>query len=558
VAGPPSQVEFPGKQQQRMRMRGTKQASSSVQKKLGRNLQELLENPHVAIPAITGPTSRGMLRRDKMKACMKEVEMVVRKRENRKWLKKRMAQKGGDMVARALAGSLMAAHEDEINTVAIFKHPVYGMASYVRRGTARPNQLVALQMHSNPILRLLAWEELARSGYYFFSWDDEFVCTGMTPETPLEWLNSCLKNSSLRFDEPEGDGAGTWTAGEGEQSVILNFDCGVEVRIGLDTLKTSKVPFLQSIVLSMSPPHLIDIAEVEVGYRPDGWPEDKEVSEDAKDAMGSVVEHWLRLEMEDSELTGRLHDAFAEECDDGLMIGRRWYSSDDRDSFLNDLQGGALEKDAISAVLDVIEGGIRVDAGGEGHWLSSDLIRMEDGSTHTLLNAVWGKHGMDVLENLFDLTGEAAEDAFDKQLSRGKAFGSFLRRVDEQQSGARLLRRFPWEEDALPAPLDFADSLVKKARADGLGTTTGMARKAKGDSNLAMGWAWLSSHGKGEGEAWHFDPDIRDWGGDWVPSLEVLWAASEAVAESGDTEAYVEAMENLRKATGTMQELPDA
>ena len=165
---------------------------------------------------------------------------------------------------------------------------------------------------------------------------------------------------------------------------------------------------------------------------------------------------------------------------------------------------------------------------------------------------------MDVLENLFDLTGEAAEDAFDKQLSRGKAFGSFLRKVDEQQSGARLLRRFPWDEDELPSPLDFADSLVKKGRADGIGTTTGMARKAKGDSNLAMGWAWLSSHGKGEGEAWHFDPDIRDKGGDWVPSLEVLWAASEAVAESGDTEAYVGAMENLRKASGTMQELPDA
>jgi hypothetical protein len=539
-------------------MRGTKQASSSVQKKLGRNLQDLLENPHVAIPAITGPTSRGFLRRDKMKTCMKEIEMVVRKRENQKWLKRRMAQKGGDMIARALAGSLVAAHEDEISTVAIFKHPVYGTASYVRRGTSRPNQFVGIQMHSNAQIRLLAWEELARSGYYFFSWGDEFVCTGMTPEAPLEWLHSCLKESSLRFDEPGGDGKGIWTAGDGKQSVNLSFDCGVEVHVGLDALKTTKEPFLQSIALCMSPPHLIDIAEVEVGYRPEGWPEDKEVSEEAEDGMRAVVERWLRLEVEDSQLIASLHDAFAEQCEEGLMIGRKWYSSEQRSDFLDDLQGGALEKEAISAVLDAIEGGIRVDAGGEGHWLSSDLVRMEDGSTHSLLNAVWGKHGMDVLEDLFDLTGDAAEDAFEKQLSRGKAFGSFLRKVDEQQSGARMLRRFPWQEDELPSPLDFADTLVKKARADGIGTTTSLARKAKGDSNLAMGWAWLSAHGKGEGEAWHFDPDIRDWGGDWVPCLEALWEASESVADSGETEAYIEAMKNLGKATGTMQELPEA
>jgi hypothetical protein len=556
MAGP-AEVTFPGKQQQRMRMRGTKQASISVQKKLGKNLENLLDNPHIAIPAIIGPTSRGILRRDKMKGCMKEVEMVARKKENQKWLKRRMAQKGGDLVARALAGSLIAAHEEEITTVAIFKHPVYGTASYVRRGTGRPTHLVGIQMHSNSQIRLLAWEELARNGYWFFSWGDEFICTGMDPAPPLDWLTSCLRTSSLRFEEPEGDGSGTWSTHDEGQSVNLAFDCGVEVCVGLEALKTNKESFVQSIALSMSPPKLVDITEIDVSYRPEGWPEDGEVSEAANEAMNAVIERWLRLEIEDTKLTENLHDAFAEQCEDGLIIGHRWYSSDDRDSFLDDLQGGALEKEAISAVLDSIEGGIRVDASGEGHWLSSDLVRLEDGSTHSLLNAVWGKHGMDVLETLFDLTGDAAEDAFEKQLSRGKAFGSFLRKVDGQQSGARLLRKFPWDDGVLPSPLDFADTLVKKARADGIGTTTGMARKAKGDGNLAMGWAWLSAHGKGEGEAWHFDPDIRDWGGDWVPCVDSLWAASEAVGDSGDVSDYVAAMELLRTATGTMQELPD-
>ena len=557
MAGP-SQVEFPGKQRQRMRMRGTKQASGSVQKRLKRDLQRLLEDPHVAIPKITGPTARGLFRRDRMKACLKDVRVVVRKKENRKWLRKRMAQKGGDLVARALAGSLVAAHEEDITTVAIFKHPLYGNSSYVRRGIGMPMHQLGVQMHSNPHMRLLVWEELARNGYWFFSWDGGFICSGINPIPPLDWLISCLRECSLDLEEPLDDEEGVWTSGGSGDSVTLTFHGEVVVHLDLDTLKTTKEPFLQSIAFSMSPPRMWDIVETEVNYTPENWPEDREVTEEAKESMEAVMQRWLRLEIEDVNLVARLHDAFSEQCDEGLIIGRRWYPPDERSSFLEDLHGSALEKEAVGAVLDSLEGGIRVDSDGEAHWLSSDLVRLEDGSTHALLNAVWGKHGMDILESLFDLTGDEAEVAFEKQLSRGKAFGSFLRKVDEQQSGARLLRRFPWGDDALPSPLNFADSLVKKGRADGIGTTTGMARKEKGDSNLAMGWAWLSAHGKGEGEAWHFDPDIRDKGGDWVPYLEVLWEASETVAENGVTESYIEAMEDLRKATGTMQELPKA
>jgi hypothetical protein len=42
-----------------------------------------------------------------------------------------------------------------------------------------------------------------------------------------------------------------------------------------------------------------------------------------------------------------------------------------------------------------------------------------------------------------------------------------------------------------------------------------------------------------------------------VPCVDSLWAASEAVGDSGDVSDYVAAMELLRTATGTMQELPD-
>ncbi|GIS29339.1 MAG: hypothetical protein Ct9H90mP1_0670 [Methanobacteriota archaeon] len=33
-----------------------------------------------------------------------------------------------------------------------------------------------------------------------------------------------------------------------------------------------------------------------------------------------------------------------------------------------------------------------------------------------------------------------------------------------------------------------------------------------------MGWAWLVVHDKTESDAWRFDEESRDKGGDWVPA----------------------------------------
>ena len=85
MAGP-AEVEFPGKKKQKIRMRGTKRASDSVQKRLRKNLNVLLEEPHSILPTLSGRTSRGFGRPNKMKSCLKDIEKVINKREDRTWL----------------------------------------------------------------------------------------------------------------------------------------------------------------------------------------------------------------------------------------------------------------------------------------------------------------------------------------------------------------------------------------------------------------------------------------------------------------------------------------
>ncbi len=555
MAGP-SKVEFPGGNKQKIRMRGTKRASDSVQKKLRKSLDSLRDNPRSTLPEILGPTSQGFGRRDKMKACMKDIDRVLARQNDSAWLKKRMAKKGGDLIAKALAGSLVAAMEEEIDTVAVFRHPVYGNASYVRRGTGRPAYMIGLQAHTNPRLRLLPWEELARSGYWFFSWRGGFVCTGINADPPREWLEDMLRAAPLNFEEPVDEG-GRWLCGEEDNAVTLDFHNGVGVTIGLKRLASTKDPFIQDIALSMMPPRLGDVSDYCVTYSPDGWPEDKLVPSDAESAMTPHLERWLRMEIPDSELGGILHDAFCEQLDEGYMIGRRWYSIEDMDGFIEDLQGGKLEKEAVRSALESLEGGVRIDSNGDAHWLAQDFVRLSEGTAFSLLNGVWGKVGLDVLQDMFSIDEGEATPHYEKQLGSGKSFGGFLKKLEDQMSGTRIRKRFPWGSGVLPDPLDFADLLIKKARVDGLGSTTSMARKVKGDSSKAMGWAWLCVHGKEESEAWHFESSIRDKGGDWVPALTKLWEVSGDVCDGAGDDGYREAMDVLKNASGTLGELPE-
>ena len=110
MAGP-SKVQFPGQKKQRMRDRGTKRASEGVRKRLEKNLAALLDDPHARMPTVAYSVKRA--RKDPVQRSLKECAKVISNKNDRKWLGKRMGKNRGDPVARALAGSLHAAHDDE-------------------------------------------------------------------------------------------------------------------------------------------------------------------------------------------------------------------------------------------------------------------------------------------------------------------------------------------------------------------------------------------------------------------------------------------------------------
>ena len=567
MAKPPAEVSFPGSRNRRrkVRVRGIKQASKEIQRRLESNLETLLDDPACFVPEITGELGKVSFfgSKDRMAMTLKEIEILAAKRHDQRWLKKRMVKKGGDEVCRALAGSLLAAGEEDLSTVSVFKHPLYGTSSYLRRGNGKQSHLAGIQNFNHPRLRLLVWDGHAKAGQHFFSWDGGFVCSCSKAEAPPEWIDWVLDKSSVDLSGEDV----RWTVGltedmvRGEEFsengwVLLTFQDGTKVGISPTSLAKTEEPFAQSLAITMMPPNKLgEVCEAEWMWRPRGWPEGEDLPSEGLERLGEVLDTWLRMSLDDAKLSEACRASVLNSIEEGHVVGSSWFHEEDREGFLNHLTGTDDEKRAISTILDSLDKGIHIRSDGVVLSLDSNVVRMEEGACHPNLVSLWPTHGKTVLAGMFGLSDEESQGILDRQARRKQGFGAFLRELGEELDTEMRLRRLPWENEELPEPLGMADRLIRKAIGDGVPSTVSLARKGKGLES-AMGWSWLVVHNKTESDAWRFDESIRDKGGDWVPALQALWDAAEDLLLNDIEEAeedYRNAMKWLAESSGVSE-----
>ncbi len=550
MAGP-SKVQFPGQKKQRMRARGTKRPSAGVLKRLEKNLSELLDEPHAMMPVVAYTAKRA--RKDPVQRSLKECAKVIAKKNDLRWLGKRMTKKRGDGPARALAGSLHAAHDDERSMVAVFDHPLFGNSSFVRRGLAKPTQLVSFQNHGHPRQRLLVWEDHARSGWWFFSMDEGIICTGSEPAPPESWLDGGLSDAPLKFTEKNGVHCSPSASPEQSEGVHLKVGDSHVILADSDLAGVAEGESIpRSVALRTMPPRLVDFAVVEWNWRPEGWPDDKDLPAAAQEKVDEVIDAWLNLSVPDSQLTKALRKALCLNMSEGCIIGERWWAMDDRETMIAAISGSPPEKAALELILSeaLEESGLHIRGDGSFDELDDDVLRLEETSCHANLVALWPEWGGLVLEEIYGITGNDADEIVEKQTKRKQGFGAFLKKMEAERAEHLMLSRFPWKEGDMDGLCGRADALVRKARIDGVGSTITMAKKGKNPAEEAIGWAWINVHERAESEGWHFGSDARDKGGDWVPALKALYEASAALAEGGSSDDYVEAMKAFAARSG--------
>jgi hypothetical protein len=495
-----------------------------------------------------------------MALTLEDIDMVSKKRHDKKWLTKRMSKKSGDVVSRALAGSLLAASGDDFSTVSVFKNPLFGSASYIRRGGGKQSHLAGIQNFNHSKLRMLVWDDHAKAGQWFFSWDKGFVFTGKEPNPPDDWIEYVLENSSIELVGQKTK----WSKGLNESIIDdklftdsgwlrLEFGNGVIIGISKESLISTKESFVQSVAMSMMPPKISSIVESEWVWKPEGWPNDKELPAEGLEKVEEVIQQWLLMIYDDKKLANACRISILNSITDGFVVGSSWYDSENLVKMLEYMNGTEDEKEAISCVIDSLECGIHVRSDGVVIDLEEEVVRFEDSSCHPVLVALWPKYGHIILERLYQISDDEAQNIIDSQTQRKQGFGAFLRELKQSISISQQLNRLPWKEGSLVSPLSFADFLIRKAIENGVASTVSKARKGKG-LEMAMGWAWLNVHERTESDAWRFDESSRDKGGDWVPALQALWDAAEDLLINDNLEAvidYKSAMKWLAEVSGS-------
>tara|TARA_X000000950_G_scaffold287819_1_gene401817 strand:+ start:3833 stop:5536 length:1704 start_codon:yes stop_codon:yes gene_type:complete len=563
-------------------MRGTKHANDATAKRLGRQLRQLLEDPNAYLPDMTWKGRLSWGRRDPVTKTLLNLKKIVAKKDDVKWLSKRMLAKRGDPVGKAFAGSLHAAHDDEISLVGNFKSPNFGSGSFIRRGDGKQGYLAGLQNHQNLTLRMLPWEDHARKGMYFFSWENGFVCTGPNPTPPKGWLEDVLERSRFDFKHQEIEGVEVYVAGEINADDVLNsipstqgwvrlsFNHGPIVGIDLQSLKATKEKqsaFVHHLALSMLPPLLTSVVEIDAMWVPNGWDVNDELPEGAKEGLDKLIAGWHGLTVPEGNLTHACQRSVLDSLDFGLLIGSSWSRGDSIEQILESLENLAGNEDekllAAGVFLEAMNQsgeGIRIDSRGGIQEREGSIVEVMEGASLTdAVNALWEDFGLAGLDSI-GIEGDEAQIIWEQQLKKPKPLKTFLKGLDSSRKKAQEKAKFPYRVGVLHGAVGAIHDLILTGLLEGPGIAERKATARHDDiDSAAAGWAWLRAANRSTGQDWHFESLARDRGGAWMEATKALLEAGKDLLDSdgSDNSSFMNALRALHTATGQQEPLPD-
>jgi len=439
-----------------------------------------------------------------------------------------------------------------------------------------------LQNHQNLTLRMLPWEDHARKGMYFFSWEKGFVCTGPNPTPPKGWLEDVLERSRFDFKHEEIEGVEVYVAGEIDANDVLNsipstqgwvrlsFNHGPIVGIDLQSLKATKEKqsaFVHHLALSMLPPLLTSVVEIDAMWVPNGWDVNDELPESAKEGLDKLIAGWHGLTVPEGNLTRACQRSVLDSLDFGLLIGSSWSNGDSIEQILEsleDMAGNEDEKQLAAGVfleaMNRSSEGIRIDARGGIQEREGSIVEvMEGASLSDAVNALWEDFGLAGLDSI-GIEGDEAQIIWEQQLKKPKPLKTFLKGLDSSRKKAQEKAKFPYRVGVLPGAVGAIHDLILTGLLEGPGIAERKATARHDDiDGAAAGWAWLRAANRSTGQDWHFESLARDRGGAWMEATKALLEAGKELLDSdgSDNSSFVNALNALHTATGQQEPLPD-
>ena len=176
------------------------------------------------------------------------------------------------------------------------------------------------------------------------------------------------------------------------------FHHGPIVAIDLDAVGTAgekDKAFVHHLAMSMLPPILPRLVDVEARWSPEGWPSDQPLPQACVDGMDRLLDAWQGLTLNEGMLAGRLKAEVLTNLEHGLVLDDRWSNGESVDDVVEHLAGlGGTEDEAVFAAAMLaarmaVGGGI-IDTRGELRERDEGALLVTKGAS---LNAIMGALG---------------------------------------------------------------------------------------------------------------------------------------------------------------------
>jgi len=502
-----------------MRRFGIGTGTKVQQANLRKLAKKMAADPKMLIPKCDSECSKCAF--DKVLMKLQKVHSM---RNNPTALKKLAGS--GKQFERGYASMLILASEDTPIMFATARLPS-GDVSYTMRGKVKKETLIGFQHFDDPILRLLAYSEIAlKKGIHIYSSTDEITCSGQHPKYPTKLLSEIFRASGYSLRKIKGDYQCEHMAEHEGQSLnvqIKSIDQYVKLCKSCTSRKANLYTELTGRVLAKNQGADINIAlEHDLKCK-----SDKCSISGIRFNTGELLDLYKKGAISDRELLDKhsqlVRDSLTNLEKPIFVLGNTCYE-DDAKAFINALNPSEIEETALKRVLKA----------------SVEPIVLDTATPNSVLSLYWDKIGANAIYAVIG-DKELAKKIYQDSRDSGKTPAQILRDAKIQANSKNVL-------DALPS-LNLGkmgkhvDEVARTYKAMGKEETIRLIDKTGKETKIkSINCGFFKALGAIKGKEWQFSKEELDYG-DYLADFAKTLLDSKP-------EEYKDAVQNLLTASG--------
>ena len=441
--------------------------------------------------------------------------------------------KRGDRLARAYAATIGLVHEEKAPYLASAKYPG-GTVMFALRGRTSKEKLIGAQNFDFPTWWVLGVLDIfKKKGLHFYSYGDDFVCTGKQPKPPKEYISQAAEAvGATREDGSTYSCPHASPGAERLEIAFVNTDAKVLVcpQCGAKNKNT-----LNKLAEGMAVPSILNEVDISVERPLEIVSGDKGLKDLRSSPVdSSLLERYASGQIGDRELIdshfGEVHERLEERKERLYVRGDRSYGGD-RDAFVAAMTSDDLEAKALGAMLADIDHAIVADP--------KDTV-------NSLMSKHWSAHGLAAMKGV--VPADVAEEHYSEDAETTQSPLKAIRQAVKKAAHAEVTSRMP-SYVGLSQHSGLVDEVVRAYKTKGSAGANAVldADTSNDHRSRSIAHAFYLSLGIST-KSWKYTAEEQEFG-------RHLSGSAKALLDSQDADAHHEAFVAFMREAGTTEDI---